>query len=453
MKPYSIVVMIVLCILSYSCKKDDISVFHETSSFRFPYLIPHSHGTIDEEEAKLIIKNLYVKSNTKSLNSLNIREVLTITDHSGAPAIYAINLDEGYYLISAVKTYFPIIATVEKGAYNPNNVPKGLKSLIESYIIDIESLKTAGTDTLSMLRSIWREYEYYDLHFPRTKSDEDDLYNLVIPSMHEWENEGFEFSSLDEGIPNGLSEYEYQNYISIARDYANPSFDYMVNSFILSRTEYYGVGMYEPIIEARWGFENFYLLNGYDSPSAAVAIAQIMKHFRFPNSYNWDDMYNMYDSYSSATLIAELSTQLNTVFITYTDGSKCSIVYPSDISYCLTNNGYSFYFGYHNISRIKNSISNGYPVIMCENQAVGDPDYWICDGCHDRSCQKKFNLKVISIVRPPLQYETAGPEYGPYYMFNYNSLHYNWCDGTQGWYLSTLSPRHPSVFEFTDIHI
>ena len=71
---------------------------------------------------------------TRAGSDAVVRNVVTIRDAAGRPAIYAVNLQEGYLLISATKRCYPILAQIENGSRkeptrivwpsNPTTCPK-----------------------------------------------------------------------------------------------------------------------------------------------------------------------------------------------------------------------------------------------------------------------------------------------------------------------------------------
>ena len=56
---------------------------------------------------------------------------MTIRDAAGRPAIYAVNLQEGYLLISATKRCYPILAQIDRGTFTLDREPSGLDVVLQ----------------------------------------------------------------------------------------------------------------------------------------------------------------------------------------------------------------------------------------------------------------------------------------------------------------------------------
>ena len=63
---------------------------------------------------------------TRAGSDAVVRNVVTIRDAAGRPAIYAVNLQEGYLLISATKRCYPILAQIDRGTFTLDREPSGL---------------------------------------------------------------------------------------------------------------------------------------------------------------------------------------------------------------------------------------------------------------------------------------------------------------------------------------
>lgn len=56
------------------------------------------------------------KASSRSVIGKTVKNVVAINDSVGNPAIYAVNFDDGYIMVSATQKYFPILAEVEHGS-------------------------------------------------------------------------------------------------------------------------------------------------------------------------------------------------------------------------------------------------------------------------------------------------------------------------------------------------
>lgn len=73
-----------------------------------------------------------------------VRNVVTIPDAAGRPALYAVNLKEGYLLISATKRYYPILAQIDRGTFTLDREPSGLDVVLQEMIETIEAARDSS---------------------------------------------------------------------------------------------------------------------------------------------------------------------------------------------------------------------------------------------------------------------------------------------------------------------
>ena len=73
-----------------------------------------------------------------------VRNVVTIRDAAGRPAIYAVNLQEGYLLVSATKRCYPILAQIDRGTFTLDREPSGLDVVLQEMTETIEAARDSA---------------------------------------------------------------------------------------------------------------------------------------------------------------------------------------------------------------------------------------------------------------------------------------------------------------------
>ena len=81
---------------------------------------------------------------TRAGSGAVVRNVVTIRDAAGRPAIYAVNLQEGYLLISATKRCYPILAQIDRGTFTLDREPSGLDVVLQEMTETIEAARDSA---------------------------------------------------------------------------------------------------------------------------------------------------------------------------------------------------------------------------------------------------------------------------------------------------------------------
>ena len=384
-----------------------------------------------------------------------VKEVKTISSEDGAANIYAVNYadDKGFTLVSATKNYFPVLAEVESGSFDDGIYETGAAVLLDQYNNDIEYCRTLPEDSLRRFRALWREYEQKNEAKPKVTKDGDALAALISTSFASWRAAGYEIYDLGGGAPEDLPQSVYDSWYSIAEGVANEDYDIDNNAFILvgrNRTTY----QKGPLVSTQWGQGSPYNLstatiNGVHPMlgCCAVAMGQLMKYHQYPNTsdYNWSSMPNVLSS--TVTTITPLSDFLYEVALSINtnfgvSGSSSTI---ANVEGALQGTyGYSSDLdNSHNSTNVKNSIISEKPVIMRGDRTDGSSyvgHEWLCDGYKFSNVTTEYILMVISVVEPPLQFETP---VNPYYAYEGGAEYYhmNWghSPDADGWYADGLS--------------
>ena len=94
---------------------------------------------------------------TRAGSGAVVRNVVTIRDAAGRPAIYAVNLQEGYLLVSATKRCYPILAQIDRGTFTLDREPSGLDVVLQEMTETIEAARDSAA--VFDCRSAWLPYE------------------------------------------------------------------------------------------------------------------------------------------------------------------------------------------------------------------------------------------------------------------------------------------------------
>lgn len=217
---FSQTVCLSLCFLTFfnSCQKDDATIlvdaiadteeFHELQN-----RISSETLTLSEVDA-VIVAGLFAGSelSTKSHEFKTVKDVVTINDASGVPAMYAVNYTDGYILVSATKNYYPIIAEVDYGSFQLHT-DTGQDILLADFIQDIEYVNANPDRCVS--RMFWLPYERKQTLLP-TKAN-GDYYDLMETYLQEWYDDGRNVYYLYDK-PENMPDDTYEYFCQLAMD-------------------------------------------------------------------------------------------------------------------------------------------------------------------------------------------------------------------------------------------
>lgn len=460
---------LIFCITLLSCNKEEITSIENTiiNTKIAPTLkISPDNDIITSEEAANVatIMNIANKNYTKGNNTREVDNVICLYDSNNNPAIYAVNYkdNQGYTLISATKDYFPILANVYEGSYNNYyNSPENI--LIDEYKMAIANSKLMPTDSISKIRKIWSIYENNSYQtLSTTKLTEFETF--VTNQLQEWNSniDIHAFYNLNEAY--GMVPSDVYNYFcSIAQGLAHPEYDYMTYSYIVETVDRQIVDPNNYLLKTTWLQTIPYNLSAPVVNEihpllgcTAVALGQIMKFHKCPNTYIWDNMPNSLSPFNTTR------TELSDFLYEIADEIKLSNapLNYSNIDNCynaLVNKyGYSGSIDIHNKQRAINSIVSRKPVFMSgQSNADNDGDgvreghAWVCDGFEVSKLQIVYTLYVIETSHTLNYIQHPNPILGEI-ITEGHYFHMNWAlsETPNGWYLegpnATNSINYPN---------
>ncbi len=164
----------------------------------------------------------------------------------------------------------------------------------------------------------------------------------------------------------------------------------------------------------------------------ATAIAQIMKYWEFPSTYNWSRMPNDTWSTETAILMRDIGTYIDMVY-----GCDASTAFTSEARNVLVNNyGYSNSASYiaYDINLVVADLNHQRPLIFRGTGTFGG-HAWVCEGYRRNKTALIHNPGTI------YEYETD-VTYSSLYLY----MNWGWGGTSNSWYL--YNDFTPSVYDF-----
>lgn len=449
MKKFSFAAILLMVAAIASCSKDGIQ--EDTNHLS---LAPDLSSGIDpdvtdisENDAIKVALMSQHQSKTKSEIQKEVQNIIPCLGKDGKVVFYAINYTNGcgYTLVSASKNYYPILAEVEKGSFEENVNQTGVSILLDEYKYAIDNNRSLPADSVRHFRAEWSAFENKKKpNFVTPTKSSDEFTALISSSFAEWTEAGYEIFALGDGAPEGLPQSVYDEWYESALGVANEKYPVNHSAFILLKREtlYTEKG---PLLSTAWHQKSPYNLsvpNNLNVGCVAVAVAQILRYHQSPSSIHWAWMP---DSLSPSTT----STTYLSDFL-YDVGKACGIQYwlgHTSSGALFAKIALKFRYGYscsivdHGFSAVGFDIGEGYPVYMEGDKSDGTGHAWVCDGVKGYTFVRAYELKILSVVEPPLHFESILPEYIEE-VGSTSHLHMNWGWGGDynGWYLDDL--RH-----------
>ncbi len=378
-----------------------------------------------ETVAKLYLgeqNQLQTKNSAKS-----IKNIVTVTDSTGRPAIYAINFNDGFIWISAIKDYYPILAEVEHGTFTSGDTGTGLDFIRDELTYSVVSPKPDSI--ITKMRMLWQKYELAEEgEAIRTKVNseyEEALAELKDIAM----DNGYKCYPLSKAKENGMSESVYNTFEEKAIDaYAggsydgNDEYDYNATAYIFEKN-YNTNEVINPQVTTHWGQKAPY---NSDVPGrkvlgcVTIATAQLMKFYKLPIFYNWDAMPNTGSNDILSAFLADLRVKLKID----NDGSghiEDAKTYLNSLSskYKFKIITYSNYELAWSLKQKNVAIMRGYSSKLKAGHA------WICDGYTYVDHGMEYLLYVLNPSTRDFDYIKWHTEYTSNGLSEY-TFHMNW---------------------------
>ncbi len=384
---------------------------------------------------------------TRAGQQKSVSDVVVLRNNVGDTLMYVVNYSgsQGYVVISATRNYHPILAIVEKGTFSSTNtLPEGEKFYLDNYAHNISRLRTSPLDSVDKYRMEWAAIGYAATSSSTLTLNTlgTDLADFMGKSKVKWMNDGYDVSDLNQN-KFGLPEEYRQMILRDAYAYKERD-DYMTTSFVIRRPGLVATTV-GPLLTSEWaqGYPYNLLLSKkynteYVTGCVATAMAQIMRYYKKPASYDWNNMpnkaYGSYDGQAIAKLMFDIAEDVHKKYGTAAEGGT-----SSDYKKALST---FRKFGYGNVKSIDHNISDvisqiryyKHPVYM--RGADGDAGHaWVCDGVLTGEYNNQIYLMILSESTPYSYSKYSVPTPNPQ-LYTLYTFHMNWgWDGNHnGWF-------------------
>ena len=275
-------------------------------------------SVLDSEDAAKVAMNFTFGQTTTKASGEEVRSVIPIYGNSGEVVLYAVNLNDGYVLVSSSKDSYPVFGYSEHGEFDGKETGTGMDVLMSEYM----SVREQPSSTQDC-RESWRRYEWISpVGTTQTRSDISSDYSEIIESyLEEWYEEGYSVHYLydkPESMPDDLYESFCQDAETEMGDM--PGFPYMECAIITYRQTSLPQYVIPPMISTNWRQKEPY--NSSDPKKRAlgcttIAAGQIMRYHKFPSAYpdseraiEWDLMLNATSNNTLSDFLFELRKKI-----------------------------------------------------------------------------------------------------------------------------------------------
>ena len=264
--------LLLLGVIVFSCSKTEDENL-ETIKTNLP--VEQSKNFVSIDQASGIASALeYLTKENSSLRKLrktsklkNVKSVTEVPDNNGSTSYYIINYkDGGFVIISADNRVSPILAFSESGKFSldfEKQYPGGLVDWLIDTKDFIKKVRDSNSEQTKRVAHAWQPSE---------------IRYTINPNIER----GFDTDSCIE-----------------VKAVVKP---------LLKTTWGEGSG-YNDLVP-KTDCDNFTGNNRAPAGSVATAMAQIMKYYQFPNTYNWDSMPNDQGSSETSRLIRDIGSKV-----------------------------------------------------------------------------------------------------------------------------------------------
>lgn len=370
---------------------------------------------ITDDVSSIEVNNIIASVlNKKKGHSEDGYTISLIKDSVGKDCMICVNYDNdgGFVLISAEKTYTPILAYAEEGNFSiDGDLPPALQDWTNYTMHDISESEFLPADSLASIACQWRKYEYTASPAVDNYPDDHDNGNLknisweeylecsriMMDKMNEWNAKGYRYYEID-NYTGTTSIGDKDAIATYVQGRIHPQYmeDYWALTFVVEREVQrysYGKGS---VIKTNWdqkqkfndndGFihycEETKRIEQYPAGCGPVAFGQIMYYYRYPTTYNWDAMpLNPPGNKEASKLLSDIRTSMGSSF-NYNKGELSTSTTVEGLYNGITSYGYSCdIVPGGNLTRVQ--LVEKSPLIMCSyltKKGSEDPHIWIIDG-------------------------------------------------------------------------
>ena len=348
-----------------------------------------------------------------------VRNVVTIRDSAGRPALYAVNLQEGYLLISATKRFFPVLAQIDRGTFTLDREPSGLDVVLQEMIETIEAVRDSAA--VFDCRHAWFPYEERTRpERAQTRMTDDEFYDIQNEWYGKWYDEGVDTHRLA-SKPDDMPEDIYRRFCETAEGddaWVDTEYNYM-NTAVITTKYYDNVDKIGPFLSTYWNQTppyNSQVSDGKVLGCVTVAVGQLMRYYQHPTSFNWSAMPNDTSNTTLSSFLSQLRTELRV-----TDSGSSNI---DNAQRVLKGYGYNCSIYNHNESTLYSSLVKNRPAYTRGTDKTGIGHAWVVDGSRSSHPYTEYKLYTLNNGLPRPWYVEIDSE--KIYSQHIFSLHMNW---------------------------
>lgn len=277
---------------------------------------------LQEDNSAAVVNETAERQITQDVNSAEVDNILNllfdnkaksraadydihvIKDSKGNDRIICINFSDnkGYALVSAVKSYEPILAYAETGHFSEtDSLPLPVKAWMENTVDEIGESVTLPADSLAKIASKWRRFEAVK-PWRMSRSDETDidLFHIMKSQIDQWVADGYRVYSINDyneaislGDHNAVVEFVQANmYPAYCDNYSNITVVRVKELGTQSgvghwmKTAWYQEGGFNKLFPIIPDSQDQHIPVG----CGVVAIGQIMYAYKYPQTFEWTAM-------------------------------------------------------------------------------------------------------------------------------------------------------------------
>lgn len=464
MRKLKAAIIISSVITLFSCEKNevkgDLAIEHTKTSAKL------DDARVSEEQAKIAAtnfinrmgKNNFLKGSTRSgVSYKTIDRISQIESGDKSAKLYVTNYKNGgFTLLSDNKNYAPVLAYSETGKFDINdpNLNSGIKIWLEQILEDVSFKKNDDDATVFSNRLAWDELMTTENaqvanNFSGDFAQRNEAFNRRMGEIMA-ENGGAEAGVTVlplSAASSYLPPERVSHFKSIAQQYGSPEQFTIVT--IINKDISQEIG---PLMNTNWYQSGKFaqeVPNDY-AGCTAVAAGQIMNYYRYPSSFNWNNMTN-----------ANLNSYNDISFFMKTLGTEFKMKYDSDGSGATNGNvksalqryGYTVQEVDHSAEGVETELKNRRPVYLtgCRTNAFLGLIYKDCHAWVAEGLQKYDKLSGYRIEwqKSNYQYGTDGITYnqvGSSTSFYY--VNWGWGQSYNGWFKFNMHKNEQVGYDY-----
>lgn len=407
--------------------EDSINLQIDNSLF-----IGHNEAlTTDDARCVALRSNGY---NSRATNG-EVVSVVPITDNNGKTIIYAVNFEQGYKLISATKSFYPVLAEVENGKYC-EKTDTGL----DIFMNDLREMINLGLNDEDKLscKAQWRYFEkpVEKLDIEHVSRSNADFYDELDEFSYYWRCQGYNVYNMRQ-CKEIFSESEYEKILQYATN-EDPweGTQYSADKTAMVIEKVYNPRIYghvDQLLQTEWNQGDPF--NGADPNKrnlgcVTIAVGQIMRYFEYPKYIDWTNMhYKWYDVTDElTTFLYKLRQELGVSNDGGTSINEAKQVFNQYGYYCTK-------YSAHHPQTITASLNEKKPVYSRGKNSQGKGHAWVVDGYDSKIWENEYRLYVLH----GMYYPEFGYDENKRWSVIYDSksmYHINWGWGGEhnGWF-------------------